>query len=509
MTDPVPPNTIWQEATATGYWTSSNPLITFTNATSFNTSAGIISPQTQAAFIWHSVNNFTDYVSGIAVPACELTDTMLVYNNSVTATAGADKVVCGIEFMSNSFTINAVPVLAPLTGLWTQISGPASNISTPASNTTLVTNVTQDNTYIYQWTVSSTVNGRTCTASDNMQVQVRIPTTSVVNPNTIEVCVNQAPLVANIPISGVGTWSSASGSPGTINNPSSNVTFVDLVQNGISQWQWTINRLGCTSTDLITVTNNTVTADADIALVNPNTVNICVPEYTLNATDPGIFNVALPDATGLWTKNLGLTTFDNVTVYNTTVRNLSSALPNILTWTITKGSCIASNQIFINNNQFTTDAHTVNVPNIDETCNGNFTLAGQAPPAGGSGFWSINIGGGTFVNPTVYNTLVTGISAPSSVYQWNVTSNGCNAFSTVTINNNQVFSNAGFDQTVCSDYIEFPIIANQYWTYLSGCRSITENTTTNVWEVDLCQGENELELTVTNGICTLQHRILL
>ena len=93
-----------------------------------------------------------------------------------------------------------------------------------------------------------------------------------------------------------------------------------------------------------------------------------------------VYYVALPDATGLWTKNLGTTTFDNDTEYNTIVRNLSSSLPNILTWTISKGSCIASNQIFINSNAITTDAHTVNVQNIDETCSGNFTLAGQQVP---------------------------------------------------------------------------------------------------------------------------------
>ena len=133
VSDPIPPNSVWQEATASGYWTSSNLFVTISNASNFNTTASGISAQTEVAFIWHSVNNFTDYVAGLT-HTCELTYTMLVNNNSVTAVVGADMFACGVDLVSNSFTINAIPVLEPLTGFWTQIAGPSSTIVTPTSN---------------------------------------------------------------------------------------------------------------------------------------------------------------------------------------------------------------------------------------------------------------------------------------------------------------------------------------------------------------------------------------
>ncbi|MCF6364640.1 MAG: Ig-like domain-containing protein [Bacteroidales bacterium] len=506
VVDPVPPNPVWQEAIATGYWTSTNPLVTFTNASNFNTTASGISMQTEDAFIWHSVNNFTDYVAGIT-RTCELVDTMLVYNNSVTSTAGSDIFECGIDLVANSFNLNAVPAVAPMSGVWSQISGPASTILTPASPTTLVTNVFQDNDYIYQWTVSATRNTVTCTAADNMLVEVRIPSNSVVNPSTLEVCVNQAPLVGNIPLSGIGTWSSASGSPGTIDDPSSSVTFVDLIQNGVSQWQWTIDRQGCTSNDIITVTNNTVTADADLALTDPNATDICFPEYVLNATDPDIFNVALPNATGIWLANLGTTTFDNNTVYNTTVRNLSSALPNILTWTITKGSCIESSQLTINNNEFFVDADVNENPNLLETCDGNITLAGEQPGVGGTGFWEIIIGGGTFVNTTLYNTVVITVPKPFSRYVWHVNRIGCNATDTVRVDNNQVFSNAGFDQTVCNNFATLNGgIPNAgelgQWTVTNGGGTVTTPSAYNSGVTNMAQGQNTFVWTISKGNCS-------
>ncbi len=503
VVDPVPPNPVWQEATATGYWTSTNPLVTFGNSTNFNTTASGISIQTEDAFIWHSVNNFTDYVAGLT-RTCELMDTMLVYNNSVTATAGSDIFECGVDLVANSFELNAVPAILPMTGLWNQISGPASTIVTPASPTTTVTNVFQDNDYIYQWTVSATRNAVTCTAADDMLVEIRIPSMSVVNPSALEVCVNQAPLVGNIPLTGVGTWSSASGTPGIIDEPSNSVTFVDLVQNGISQWQWTIDREGCTSNDIITVTNNTVTADADLALPNPNSVDICVPTYNLNATDPNIFNVSYNTASGLWTSNLGTTTFINNTIFNTTVGNLSSALPNILTWTITKGSCTATDQIFINNNEFLIDA------DVDQiVCNGSAILNGEQAGTG-TGIWTYQSGsGGNVVTPSQYDTQVTTIvPGGSSLFRWTVTRNGCVAWDEMTVTNDEVHANAGTDQTTCTNIIANMPAANPgagingNWQLIFGGGVPADATLYNTSVSGLSPNVNTFRWNVSRSICS-------
>ena len=413
----------------------------------------------------------------------------------MTSEAGADDFVCGVQGPGASINLNADNSKP---GVWTPVFNPGpSNIITPTAFNTLITNM-QNGDHIYRWTVSNTYNGTTCYAVDDVTVQVRIPSTSVVaNPSTFEVCVNQAPLVANDPLFGIGTWSVASATPGTIDDPTNYVTFVDLVQNGTSLWQWTVDYEGCLSRDTVTVINNTVYADADLAL-NPNLMDICGPDYELNATDPNIFNLTNPFATGTWTANLGTTTFNNNSLYNTTAHNLSSLLPNTLTWTIIKGGCNAWDQVYIMNNEFTIDASVSTDPNALETCNGFVFLDGEQPVSSGAGIWTyISGAGGNIVTPSLYNTQVNNIvPGGTSLFRWIVSQNGCTAYDDVTVTNNQVIANAGPDQTVYSfigsTYMNALLQPGQtgLWTVLSGWGSIQDIENPASFVDNLNYGEN-------------------
>ena len=483
---------------------------TIDDPTSTNTWVHDIPAQSQTAFIWHAYYHFTDSVADYR-QTCELTDTVYIYNNSVTAQAGTEpNVICGVEGPGAEYTLHATQVYPPMSGIWTPVFNPGpSVILTPSAYNSRVINM-QNGDHIYRWTVSATHNSVTCSASDTIMIRVRIPTTSVVAlPDSFEVCDNQAPLQANTPIWGIGHWEDVYGLMGDILDPYSSSTHVINLFPGLSKWAWVIDYDGCVSTDTITVVNNTVYADADDR-VDSNIVNICEPDYVLSATDPNIFNVYPPDATGYWTGTPGTIYFDNSTVYNTTVHNLSNSQANVLHWTITKGGCSAVSQLVINNNQFTIDADVTSSDNHMYTCEPTITLAGEQPSPG-TGYWNLFSGGGNIVNPTLYNTQVLDLPANDTYLEWVVHRNGCEARDTVVVTNNMVTAQAGVDDTVCTDTTSLaagePIPpATGTWTTVIG-PAVDNPNQYNSHVSGLHRGLNTFVWTVTKGDCTAKDTV--
>ncbi|MCD4791765.1 MAG: gliding motility-associated C-terminal domain-containing protein [Bacteroidales bacterium] len=523
VVDPVPPNPVWQEATATGYWTSNVMGVTFDNASNFSTTAHNVPANgaTPTMFIWHSLNDFTDHVAGLDYQ-CELTDTMFYYNHAVTSVAGPDGQRCGIQGVGAVYTLGATPVTSPETGLWTTVFAPGATIVTPTFHNSQVTGMLNGD-HEYRWTVSHWLNSHECTADDFVTVRVRIPTPVVVAPpSSYEICEDFTTLQANQPnytIGETGLWTDINDPAATIVDPTSEVTMVTGIGLGTRMFEWRITNDFCDSTGIITVYNNMILADADDRIdedailhgVADNDSAVCQNWYDLSATDPNIYNTGTaPIPAGVWTALPGTVTFDNITLYNTTVRNLNDIGTNIsnLTWTITKGGCVEASILDITDNEFPTDAHTDNVINIDETCTGDFTLSGEQAPAGGNGYWSLVSGGGSFQNPTLYNTLVTGVSKPFSVYQWNVTSLSCDAADQVTIYNNSVTSSAGFPDTVCVDYTnlnggipDYSAGETGQWFVSLGASTVTDQTAFNSGVTNMVQGQNRFIWRITNGNC--------
>ncbi len=477
-----------------------------------NTWVRDIPPQTQTSFIWHAYYHFYDEVNDFN-QTCELTDTVLIYNNSVTAEAGDEpNIICGIEGPGAEYQLGATQVTAPASGIWSAVFNPGpSTIVTPTAYDSWVTDM-QNGDHIYKWTVSATTNGKTCSAYDTIVVKVRIPSTSTVAlPDSFEVCSNEANLQANVPIWGTGHWEDVYGGMGNITDPFSNSTTVTSLWPGISKWAWVIDNDGCTSSDTLTVINNTVTADADDR-VDPNVQNICVDTMNLSATDPNIFNTAPPYASGYWTGIPATITFENSTLYNTTVRNLSNSQPNILRWTIEKGGCLESSQLVINNNQFDIDADITSFDNHMYTCEDSINLAGEQPgPSPNSGNWNLFSGGGMIQNPTLYNTLVTNLAANDNYFVWTVNRNGCTAKDTVIVTNNEVTSQAGIDDTVCYDTTSLnagvPVApATGQWTTLIG-PAVDEASNPSTFVSGLSTNLNQFIWTVTKGACTAKDTV--
>ncbi len=493
VVNPLPPFDILQEAAATGYWSANVLGVTFDNASDFNTTAHNI-PANGAIptmFIWHSLNNFTDHATGIT-RQCVLTDTMFVYNNSVTSVAGPDGQECGIQEVGASYTLMATPVTSPHTGVWSAVFAPGATIVNPTLHNTQVTGMLNGD-HIYRWTVSSTLNGLTCSAADFVTIEVRIPTTVVVAPpSTYEICEDFTTLQANIPnfsIGETGLWTEIPVPSGIIVDPTSNVSLVTGIGLGTRQFQWTIDNDGCTSSDIVTVNNNMVTAFVgDDFITCGNDANL-------------VANELFPEESGLWTKTTacGSSTILSPSTNETVVTGLCAGV-NRFRWTVYGNGCSAWDEITVYENSFYTTA------GFDQhICDTMVSLhASDATP--GNGFWSTPHPDVTIVDPTSNTTMVYGLYENTEyLFRWTVYQNGCSAWDEVIIYNDMVQAHAGGDQIVCTSETtlsaENPIAGNGFWVISSGAGSVTDPTYYASTVIDLGLGTNTLTWTVINLTC--------
>jgi hypothetical protein len=123
-----------------------------------------------------------------------------------------------------------------------------------------------------------------------------------------------------------------------------------------------------------------------------------------------------------------------------------------LRWTVTNGTCIATDDIVVTNSQPVTS--NAGPDQID--CGTTFTMA-AALPALGTGLWTIVSGAGVITTPSSYNTTVTGVTlGTTTVLRWTVTNGACSSFDEVSITNRALTLVAGGNLTVCPGmFIQF------------------------------------------------------
>jgi hypothetical protein len=500
-TDPVvsTPTPFTCDSTAT--ITANNPL-NGTGVWSVKAGGGIITnPLASATSVTHMPGGLSTYTWTITKVGCSESADVVVDNRAVKADAGADiDDVCGIEPRIDTAQLNAVaPNLAlGQTGNWSIITSTGS-ITTPSLFNTTITGM-DNGTNTFVWRLS---NG-SCSDTSHVNVFVYIPTTADAGAD-YETCADLPdswPLTGNPPGPGRGTgsWVLVSGG-GNIANSLNAVTSVSNLAPDENVFRWSINYNGCISRDEVIITNNYVYADA-----GPND-SICSFNYTLAGNDPvANFYNGLANPTGQWTLIQGTAAFTAPTLYNTNVSNLSTAVANIYRWTITKGICSDFDEVSIVNSSFTISA------GADQTvCNDYAFLSAQAPGTG-TGVWNVISGGGTFVNPAIFNTRVNGLSTNPNIYRWTVTRNGCSASDDVIVYKNQVTALAGNDDNVCLNTaildgndpsLLMPPGATGNWIATVGGASITTPALRNTGVTNLASGQNTFQWTISrtlNGV---------
>lgn len=246
--------------------------------------------------------------------------------------AGSDVKICETSYQLNGNN----PVVG--TGVWSQIAGPAANITNASVHNTTVTGLQLGQHYEFKWTISNSP----CASSNSSVVKVDVLSTIV---NTIKVdkstvCSAEAVVFSTNTLSGgdvpstlaasyTYTWeSSPNGSsswttlPGTGSSITLNPVTDVYVRRKVKSYG------GCEVASpavLVTVNPSTPAAQAGSDQILCN-----IPQTTLAANDPGAF-------VGTWTDVTagGATlTFTDVHAFNTTVSGLAANKTYTLRWTI-------------------------------------------------------------------------------------------------------------------------------------------------------------------------------
>jgi len=471
----------------TGVWSVFNGVGVFSNSLAATTTVSSI-PLGTNTYRWT-----------ITKALCFEYEDVAITNNSVIADAGTDiDNICGLEVRNSTVTLSAAPPNIPLgeTGIWS-VAPSFGTIMTPTLYSSVVNGMDRG-TNIFRWTLSNTKNGVTCTDDDLVSVIVYIPSTANAGSDQT-VCrdaVTTITLNGNNPPFGKGTWSMVSGG-GNILSPTFFGTTVNNLGLDRSFFRWSIvdNALCPASTDDVMITNNNVTANA-----GPDQA-LCIGTANLAASDPNTYNGGFAVASGKWTVSQGTgLTFDSDTRYNAIVSNLDDTQTNILLWTVSKGACSASDQVNIENNEFTLSAKS------DQTvCDDWADLDGQQPSPGESGLWTNPIGGGVFVKNTLYNTRVNGISINPNTFLWTITNANCSASDDVIVYNNKVTSDAGLPQRVCSTTATLggnlpPSGGSGNWTGGGAGSSIVTPSLFNTQVINLAPGDNKFTWTVAKTL---------
>jgi hypothetical protein len=447
----------------TGTWTVISGAGTFVDPTLHNTVVNGLNYGSNL-LVWTIDNN-----------GCALTDTVNIWSDVVGANAGIDEVVC-----SSTHTLNGNNP-APGTGLWTP-AGTTATILDPTNRNTVVTGMNPD-ANIFRWTIT---NG-SCSTFDDVIITNDQPTTANAGPNQV-VCENFTNLAANFAIEGIGTWGPAPGA--TIIDDSTNPTTLvtNLPTTGVTMFTWTITKNTCVSSDDVQIqyisTFNSAGPDQ----------HICTDATTMAAVDPS-------PGTGQWSLLVGspLTTFADPTLYNTAVSGLQPG-QTILLWTLTNAaSCISTDTVSIfNDGPYFVDA------GVNQTVCGSSTNLGAVELTIGTGVWSTADIGVTIDDPTLYNTLVSGMDFGITTFTWTATYGACVVQDDVVIQNDSVdVSNAGIDEYICADSIQLnaniPSFGEGVWDLVQGLGTIADPTLFNTWVYGLGPGRNVFRWTVTSG----------
>ena len=156
-----------------------------------------------------------------------------------------------------------------------------------------------------------------------------------------EVCEDFAQLSAENPAPYTGEWLTTASGSGVFANATNFQTQVTGLSPGINHFEWTVNVNGNIYRDTVMITSNAVTAFAgNDTTIYWQTYPIPTAEMQMRADA-----VSLP-AVGIWTTNSPNAWFANDTQANTMVHDLRAGL-NRLTWTVSNGNCVVSDDVLV------------------------------------------------------------------------------------------------------------------------------------------------------------------
>jgi hypothetical protein len=455
-------------APGNGVWSFSGPGVTIVNPTLNTTLVTGLQDNSPHTFRWTVFKN-----------GCSAWDEVMIYNDLVTARAGADFATC----TSNTTLAAENPVAG--TGLWTITAG-GGVITTPSYYASAITNLgLGSNTLV--WFVTNL----TCISSD-----VLILTNNKVTATAgadILTCNNYANLNGDQPqAGGSGQWLTVGG-PGIVQTPSAFNTLVTNLQRGFNTFQWTVYQNGCNNGgDLVTVTNNSFDANAGEDQLLAPMVDLTNFEATLEANQ-----------TGFWSVLSGSGNIVDINDPNSEVNTLLNGV-NTFAWNVSNTfGCTSYDDVAITVANFVPNAGSDQI-----VCTDSAKLNATWVNGAITQRWSLVSGQGTFDDIYDPKTIVRNILWGANIYRWTVYFTGYSAYDDVVITNDSIFVSAGDDGATCgtewqmnAQYLDGPTVTH-LWTPIGiGGGTIVDNSAWNTMITDLPIGSNVFNWHVDNGNC--------
>jgi gliding motility-associated-like protein len=437
------------------------------------------------------------------------TDTMTISvfdNLLIPADAGPDQEFC---LPDNFATLDGSPLIAPATGLWTQIQG-SGNILDPTSNITGVVDlaVTEN---IFVWTVDNGVCG---TTMDTMSVFIYDPLAEIADagPNQFFCTpISTTTMDGNVPDDpGVGTWELVSGD-GTIDAPNDPFSEISGLTIGENIFSWTIYNGPCADPTVDHVSIFIYDENAPPAYAGED-MEICLPlDSIMMQADGAIF-----PAQGIWTLINGTGDILDVNDPNSWITGLTLGT-NTFIWTIDNTPCPDGITMdTVNVLVFEENIAPPYAGDDQEFCSPISTTVLDADELAdpNTGVWTVIDGAGVFGDETDPNTIVSGMVIGINTFVWNVYNGPClnsNFSDTVSV---YIFdeahppADAGEDQELCLPLNTTILNGNTptvpatgTWELIEGSATINDVNDPNTLVTELALGINSFTWTIANGPC--------
>jgi hypothetical protein len=242
---------------------------------------------------------------------------------------------------------------------------------------------------------------------------------------------------------------------------------------------------GCNSIDYVDITALNFEAYAG------TDKTICSDSLKLNARDDGGF----PQS---WTVISGQGEFVDSNLHDTWVKTIGLG-ENIFRWSVTINGATDTDDVLVT--RVTSSAGQDQI-----LCENHTFLNGNIPQFNSFGNWLVVAGSGTFADPTLYNTEVTGLANQNNTFAWIVDAGICQATDYVLIEYNYVFAEAGPDRILCQSSLYMdaaqPQVGSQgLWTIISGVGEIINPTLYNTQVVNMNIGDHIFQWTVFSDHC--------
>jgi large repetitive protein len=446
-------------------------------------------------------------------------DTIYVRPGVTLANAGPDQKNC------NQSTITLAGNTAIVgNGLWSQIAGPATTITTPSLFNTTVTGLTGNNTYQFVWTITG---AGVCPPTKDTVVIINRPAITIPNAGADKVVCdfttssnNTTNLSANLDATRpfeTGVWSIISqpiGGSGVFTSTTNPNTTFSFAKAGIYELQWQIsNDAGCTpAKDTIIIKVYDLPVVGTVTVGNPNVCAGVNATFTLSSFTGVIQKWQYkPKLSAVWidTAVTGSSiTFNNVQdTFSVRVVIVSAGLADGCT------TSAISNPVTINVAPATNAGHTAPNATVCSGANsGNVTVTGFI---GTIVRWESSINNGTTWTPIA--TTLTSISylnlTNTTWYRTIVQSGTCSGTPSdttiITVIAPPTTPNAGPDQSLCLTTgttlaANAPAVTETgVWSQFGGpsTPSFVSTANPNTGVGNLIIGTYNFVWSISNGVC--------